>query len=537
MNEQPLSLRASLQEIWRRRLLVIAVAALCGLGGVIYGIVKPTNATAVALVLLPPNAASSAAATGDSGTTGNSGATGSNVNTDAVIANSTPVLTAAGAKVSPPLGAIGVRNLVTVEPLSGQVLQIKAQAPASSYAVQLANAVATSYVDYIGQLQAGSAGPGLADLQKQSTQLSKQIKDLQTQINTVSARIASEGTGTSAGQRDVAQLASLQSEQSQASLQLNSISSKIASAQIANSSKQNVTRILQTATAQPVSRVAPLIRAGIIGIAIGLLGTTIFLLIRLQSGHRLRFRDEIARAAGAPVIASLDAPSCTLTSAWRDFLEGQPRATHEWTLRHILQSLRSVGGQRSVQRIRVISFAGDSPALTTGPRLALHAAASDIPAALGPEHPLEPGDSSLEPLWAAFTGAEPVGRGLPLTIGQKQGDDDPQLFVSILIFGDTSDIPSSPDTVNLLSISSNVVTADELAQLALKAVDGGRALDGIVLVNPEPSDKTSGLLADDTLRLLPPTVHGDGGNDVPVLFVARSNIANGSKERVSGRER
>lgn len=185
----------------------------------------------------------------------------------------------------------------------------------------------------------------------------------------------------------------------------------------------------------------------------------------------------------------------------------------------------------------MISFTGDSAALTTGPRLALHAAASGIPTALAPEYPLELGYKSLLPLWAAFTGAEPVGRGLPLSIGQNQGDDEPQLLVSILVFDGTLDIPSSPDTVNLLSISSNVVTADELAQLALKAVDGGGALDGIVVVNPESSDKTSGLLADDTIRLMPPPFHADGGNDDPVLFVARTNSANGSPERVSGRQR
>ena len=51
------------------------------------------------------------------------------------------------------------------------------------------------------------------------------------------------------------------------------------------------------------------------------------------------------------------------------------------------------------------------------------------------------------------------------------------------------------DTVNLLSISPDCVTADELAQLALEAADGGFALDGVVVVNPDPSDTTSGLLA------------------------------------------
>ena len=535
MNEQPLNLRASLQEIWRRRLLVIVVAALCGLGGFVYGLVRPANETAVALVLLPPSTASGLANSGDSG---NSGTAGNGINTEAVIARSTPVLAAAGAKVSPPLGTLGVEKLVRVTPLSGQILQIQAQAPTSRFAVQLANAVATSYVDYIGQLETSSAGPRVAGLQKESALLTKQVKDLQTQINTVSARITSEGAGSNAGERDVALLGSLQSEQNQVSLQLNSVTSQIASAQLANGSTENTTRILQRATAQPVSKYALPLEAGIIGIAIGLLGTTIFVLIRLQRGHRLRLRDEIARAAGAPVIASLDAPSCTMTSAWREFLESRPRATNEWALRHVLHSLRNSDGQRLVQRVRVISFAGDSPALTTGPRLALHAAASGISTALVPEDPLEPEDRSLVPLWAAFTGAEPLGRGLPFTVGLKPiGDDPPQLLVSIVVFDGKSEISAPPDTVNLLSVSSNVVTADELAHLALQTVDGGSALEGVVLVNADPTDQTSGILADDTLRLLPFRAGADAGDDELVHLEARTSEANASSERLSSRER
>ncbi len=538
MNEQPLSLRASLQEIRRRRLLVIVVAALCGLGGLIYGFVRPANPTAVALVLLPPSAASNPGVTGNSGATGDSGAAGNEIDTDAVIARSTPVLAAAGAKVSPPLGAMGVRNLVTVKPLSGQVLQIQAQAPMSSYAVQLANAVAATYIDYTGQLETSSAGSGVAALQKESALFTKQIKGLQTQINTMSARIASEGAGTNAGEQDVTLLGTVQNEQNQVSLQLNSVTSQIAAAQLASGSTENTTRILQKAAALPVSKYGFPIEAGIIGFAIGLLGSAVFVLVRVQRGHRLRLRDEIARAAGAPVIASLDAPSCTTPSTWRELLESRPRATTEWALRHVLHSLQIGGGQRPAVRVRVISFPGDSPALTTGPRLALHAAASGIQTALVPEDSLEPQDRSLAPLWASFTGAEPVGRGLPFTIGLKHTGDGPlQLLVSIVVFDGKSAIFAPSDTLSLLSISPNFVTADELAQLALDAADGGSVLEGVVVVNPNPTDNTSGLIADDTLRLLPSGARADGGDDELVLLGAPTSKANGSPERLSSRER
>ncbi len=527
MNEQPLSLHASLQAIWRRRLLVLVVALVCGLGGVAIGILKPADPTAVALVLLPPS----------SGSASSSGVpVGNDTHTDAVIARSTPVLAAAGAKVSPPLGATQIRSLVTVNALSGQILQIQAKAASGSYADQLANSVAASYVTYIGQLEKSSAGPGIAALEKESTQFTQQIKDLQTQIDTVSARITSEGAGSSTGQQDANLLSSLRNEQNQVSLELNSVTNQISSAQLASGSAQSTTRILQSATTQPAARYGSVVTAGIVGLLVGLLGGAVFVLVRLQRGHRLRLRDEIARATGAPVIASLEAPGCTTPSAWREFLESRPRASAEWALRNVIHALVTGGGEPPA--VRVISFAGDLPALTTGPRLALYVAASGTPAALVPEDTLVPEDRSLVPLRAAFTGAEPVGRGLPFTIGLNDiGDDPPRLLVSITVFDGRSAILAPSDTMNLLSISPNFATADELAQLALEAADAGSALDGVVVVNPDPADNTSGHTADDTLRVLPTGPRADGGDSRLVHLGARAGNANGSPERLSSQER
>ena len=309
MNERPLSLTASLREIWRRRVLVLVVAVLCGLGGVAFGLLKPHDSTAVALVLLPPSAAST------------SGTPANDPHTDAVIANSTPVLTAAGVKVSPPVGVAKLRTLVTVKAISGQILQVQARAPQAGYAEQLADAVASSYVTYTGQLASASAGSQVAALQQQSAQLTKQIDDLQTQIGTVSARIGAEASGSSAGLQDANLLSSLQSEQSQLSQQLNGVNAQISAAQIASSSTANTTRILQTAAAVPADVNGFTVTAGIVGFIIGVLGSSVFVLLGSQRDGRLRLRDEIAQAAGAPVMASLEAHSCTTPTAWRELFE------------------------------------------------------------------------------------------------------------------------------------------------------------------------------------------------------------------------
>lgn len=140
MNEQPLNLRTAFREIWRRRALVVIVAVLFAAAGAAYGFLKPANATSVALVILPQP--------------GKSASVGSNVNTAEVIAKSTPVLAAAGAKLSPPLGPLEVRKLVSVSQLSGQILQIEGQGRTSEDAVRLANGVAASFIQYVTQLGA-----------------------------------------------------------------------------------------------------------------------------------------------------------------------------------------------------------------------------------------------------------------------------------------------------------------------------------------------------------------------------------------------
>ena len=490
-----------MREIWRRRVRILIVGVLCGLAGVAYGFLSPTKATAVALVLLPHTATSASV--------------GSSVATGETIAKSTPVLAAAGGKLSPPLGALEVKKLVSVAEPSGQILQIEAEGPTSSDAVRLANGVAASFIQYVTQLDAGYSGPALASLRHQSTLLTQQINNLQSQINTVSNRLNSEGARSSAGQQDATLLGQLRGEQNQVSLQLNTVTNRLATTQLGVDSAEGTTLVLQKATVQPVSRYKPPIEAGIVGFLIGLLGGAIFVLIRAQRGSRLRFRDEIARAAGAPVIATLEAPGCTTASAWRALLEGVPRATDEWALRHLRYAVQNGVGPRSA--VRVISFAGDSPALTTGPRLALQAAANGIRTclALGDQPELDHG--SLAPLRAAFTGGEAVGHGVPLNVGAAgDGGARIQLLVSVVVLDRTPSTLAPSDAVNVLSVSPNHLTADELAQLAVAATDHGSALKGVVVVNPDPADTTTGRWNDEVVRPLSPTSLGGAATEVPV---------------------
>ncbi len=373
---------------------------------------------------------------------------------------------------------------------------------------------------------------GVTALQQESAQLSQQIQGLQTQINTMSSSIASEGASSSAGERDSTLLNSLRNEQNEAGLKLNSVNSQIVTAELSNGSANSDIHILQKAAVLPELKYRSAIEAGIIGFGVGIVGSIAFVLLRRQRDRRLRLRDEIARAAGAPVIASLEAPSCTTASAWRRLLKSQPRATAEWALRRVLDTPFD-SGDRQRSHIRVISLPGDFPALTTGPRLALHAAASGTPTALLPED-----HRSLVPLREAFSGSMPVGGGLPFTIGLNDiGSDWPRLLVSIAVFEGNLATLTPHETINLLSISPGTATEDELVRLALEATDCGFPLDSVVVVNPDPGDTTTGLIADEAFRLMPSRARTDGESNGVVPFESPISRVDDSSGRISSRER
>ena len=313
------------------------------------------------------------------------------------------------------------------------------------------------------------------------------------------------------------------------SLQLNGVNGQIVAAQVANGPAGNSIRVLQTAAIQPASRTSGLIEGGVVGFAVGLLGSCVFVLIRRQNDPRLHFRDEIAHAAGVPVIASLEARTCTTASAWQTLLKDPPNTASAWALRRILHAVLNSGAQQA-SAVRVLSFEGDLPALATGPLLGLHAAASGTPTALVPED-----QSGLDSLRATLTGPDRVGQGLPFTVGLNQIGDPPRLVVSIVLVDADAATLSRSEGFNVLSISPGFVTADELARFALNAVNAGSPLDLVVVVNPDPADQTSGISVDERLRLLPFNADADRVNGGG-RHASQANGANRSAEFPMTRE-
>jgi capsular polysaccharide biosynthesis protein len=135
MSDQPLDLRRSMKII-RRHKRVVGVAALLGLlGGGAFAMLNPPMLTAQALVVLPQSATRT-------------------IGTQVVIAGSNPVLAEALPAIKAPVSLTTLRSRVQIKNLTSNIIAISGQGRTAAEAEDTANAVANSYIDYLGSANA-----------------------------------------------------------------------------------------------------------------------------------------------------------------------------------------------------------------------------------------------------------------------------------------------------------------------------------------------------------------------------------------------
>lgn len=142
MSQQPLDFQRSFR-IVRRHLKLFWTFIVVGLLiGVVYAVVAPPTLSSTALVVLPQVASQSAAEAA-------SGTEADIIDTQVVIAESNPVLSAALPNVSPSMSLSALQKRVQVTSLAGSVVSITASGSTAAQAEATANAVAASYVAYV----------------------------------------------------------------------------------------------------------------------------------------------------------------------------------------------------------------------------------------------------------------------------------------------------------------------------------------------------------------------------------------------------
>jgi capsular polysaccharide biosynthesis protein len=406
MNQQPLNLRRSSAIVRRYKVLVSIVVALGALGGIGYAALTPPMVTTQALVIIPvpkPNIA-----------------------TQQAIAGSTPVLSSALAEVGSPTSLEAFIAQVSVAVVTPNVLSISINGKSADLAEREANAIAASYIAYIG----GSASP----------------------VGHISARVFVPAT-----------------------------------------------------TATGKSAQVQIVTDGAVGALAGALIGFLVAVRRSRGDRRLRLRDEIASAAGVPVIASIPVETPADAADWgRLFDSYEPGSVNSWRLRAILDRLRVANPGSDAEgggsAIMVLSVSADRKAVAIGPQLASFAASLGIRTALviGPQL----GEDSAGDLRAAGVARRSSGSLRPdqlLVVTPNDADTDwRQRHATLTVVATVVDsgaplVPAALRAAPLvLGVTAGAVTAEQLSRTVAAVIEAGCHLSGIIVADPDPDDSTSG---------------------------------------------
>ena len=480
MEEEPLDLSVVVGAV-RHRWPLIALFVVLGLAAaLVYTAESPPRPGARSLVLLPPSAIT--------GGTGPSPYT----QTQEIIAQSAPVLAAAGSVVSPPLSSARLASEVTVSAPSQDVMQFAVRASTLTEAEHLADALAASYIAYASGRASGTEQL-IHTLQGQAGVLTRKVLFLQHEIDAVHARLAHEGARSAAGARDASLSGVLRTEQEQDSIELNNVNTQLVNADVTSAQAQSATQVLQRAQPIPTPR-SRLPLAGTLGALAGLLGGVLLALLLGARDHHLRSRASIASAIGVTVVASMWARACRKPGEWQRLLAnaGKLSPLETWNARRALQHLGlATSPPRATQ---LVVFAGDTAAAAAAIRV-VHAAS-----VVGAQAPtLVIGDhAGLSSLRAVATSLLRAATTNSAAVAIR--DDHAQILATtrpvVCLEAVDVDRPVIPySSATLVFVSSGFPTAVDLARLGLAASDSGAPLSGVVVVNPDRGDRTLGAVA------------------------------------------
>lgn len=241
---------------------------------------------------------------------------------------------------------------------------------------------------------------------------------------------------------------------------------------------------------------------GVFGILIGVITA----LAISRKDRRLRERDELANSLGIPVLASIPVAHPSDAAGWTKLFEDyDPGALDGWRLRKALQQLWTAnfsldnGSNGHSFSLAVFSLSSDPGALALGPQLAIFAASQGIPTTLvvGPQQDA----NSTATLHTACAAPPPASSKRPKDLLVAVSDDsrvdglsDGKLTVVVVVVDGKN--PHVPDTLRttstVLAVSAGAATAEQLAKVAVSAAADSREIIGILVADPESTDRTTG---------------------------------------------
>ena len=356
----------------------------------------------------------------------------------------------------------------------------------------------------------------MTGLEEEVAVLSNEEKTLQPKIHSLQTQIASEGAPPPPASAIRQLLAALQTRLARrrdrpSQLQRPDLRDK------ANDNGGSAQIIRATSVTSPSFMTQPI--HGLYGLIGGLVIGCIIAVSKGRRDRRLRRRDDIAGAIGVPVVASIGAEPCKTTNEWASVLNGyQPDVLDTWSLRRIFRDL-DVGDEGKHASVRVISFSDDSAALAVGPQMA------SFSVGLGLSTRLLVGD---HPAMGSLRAACAIASQTPLaerllTFAEPEASASetqtsrPNLTITVVVVERSRPhVEPSDDDFSLLGLSAGSATSEDLARLALAAIDAGQPLNAIVLANPDPSDYTTGEITRGRGSDAPPVSGKTSGQRSPI---------------------
>ena len=223
------------------------------------------------------------------------------VQTDIALAQSTAVADGAISQLGLHQTASSFLGTYTVALVTDHVLSITASAPNSAEAVNIASAVATKFLKIRAQYSQAQLRATQAELNQQVSQAQQNLTSINSQVNQVSAEPSTPGQQT--------QLRSLQAQSTQANIALVQVRQyqtvTLASTRLTTQKMVQGSEVLDAAAPAKQS----VLKSGAVYAVGGLLGGLILgmaiVVIGGVTSDRLRRRDDIAYAIGAPVRLSV----------------------------------------------------------------------------------------------------------------------------------------------------------------------------------------------------------------------------------------
>lgn len=526
MSEQIVDLR-SVWAILRRHRRALAVAAVVGgLAGVAAVQTVPSEYSSSTMVLFPAVQPGAPAPV-----------TAHAIDTQVRIATSDTVLGRAGQTFHPTLGPAEMADRITVESPTQDVLTITARGATAAEAEQLATAVANADIDYLQNVASGLSGDVRNAMDKRKATLITSLDAVKSELSTTTARLHGQVPSSAAAKADAATLAQLTARQADLVLQVDAIDKQL-STQSAASQPSGGPRLVGAAS--PAQTQPALVRGTLyvgLGAASALLLGAALAILRGRREKSLHSRDQIADSIGIPVVASVQSRAPRSVAGWVTLLRSySPNSTDSWAFHQLLQrftpdagtGVQSSTGRRSrtqqestrgSSRLLVLTLDGDQQALPVGPQLASFAAGSGRRTRLVTAFERQESTNSLRAACSRVSGDQP--RAGLLVDTPDDALDHGDLVVHCMTVSRQQPealLVHVDDVATLLVVSAGAASAEELARVALAADDAGIPLQGIVVANPDPLDRTTGRLPAERAVLAPlpslmtgVTEHGEPG--------------------------